>query len=83
MFIYKKLRYAKGKHLVPINIYIYICTFDSSKCHAMNMQASDSASGIRRNIFIRGQIYSFKFSRNGNKDFDAKYFSKIFPAKYF
>ena len=52
VYIYKKLRYAKGKHLVDI----YIYTFDSSKYRDMNMQASDSASGIRRNIFIRGQI---------------------------
>lgn len=53
MYIYKKLRYAKGKHLVSVNIYIY--TFDSSKHHDMNMQASGSASGsasgIRRKNF--------------------------------
>lgn len=50
IYIYKKLR--KG------NIsFRSMYTLDSSKCHGMNMQASGSASGIRRNIFIRGQIY--------------------------
>lgn len=51
IYIYKKLR---KRNISFRSMY----TLDSSKCHGMNMQASGSASGIRRNIFIRGQIYS-------------------------
>lgn len=51
MYIYKNIRNCdtRKENISFPSIYIY--TFDSSKHHDMNMQASGSASGIRRKNF--------------------------------
>lgn len=49
----------------------------------MNMQASGSASGIRRKNFYTWSNLNLVARASGNKDFGAKYSSKVFPAKYF